>query len=79
MKIGVGLGMFFSGLLLKATGFDPTAAQQSERALWGLHLGFTLIPAILFLLGIAILSRYPISRARQVQIDDEVKMLDAAG
>lgn len=78
MKLGIGLGMFFSGLLLKATGFDEAAVQQSERALWGLHLGFTLIPAILFLIATAVLLRYPITRARQAQIDEQIARLGIA-
>lgn len=77
MKLGIGLGMLFSGLLLKATGFDDSALEQSGQALWGLHLGFTLLPAILFLIAALTLLRYPINHARQQQIDRDIEALEA--
>lgn len=78
MKLGIGLGMLFSGLLLKTTGFDEAALEQSEQALWGLHIGLTLLPAILFLVAGLVLFRYPIGRAREAQIDAQIKELEAA-
>lgn len=62
MKVGIGLGMFLSGMLLKISGFDESVLEQSESALQGLHIGITLIPAILFLVGVLFLFKYPINK-----------------
>lgn len=77
MKVGIGLGMLFSGILLKTTGFDESVIQQSEQALWGLHIGFTLIPASLFLVAALVLFRYPVNQVRQLQIAQTIKNLES--
>ena len=66
MKVGVGLGMFISGLLLKISGFDESLMEQSAKALKGLHLGMTLIPGIFFLIGLLFLIKYPITKNRRI-------------
>ncbi|WP_134681793.1 MFS transporter [Paracoccus ravus] len=76
MKLGIGLGMFFSGILLKTTGFDESVLEQTPEALSGLHIGLTLIPALLFLAASLALWRYPITRARQVSIEADIRLLE---
>jgi len=76
MKVGVGLGMFISGLLLKISGFDESLMEQSAKALKGLHLGMTLIPGIFFLIGLLFLIKYPITKNRLAKIEDAVIAFD---
>lgn len=50
------------GLGLDLAGYIPNVAQQSPSALLGIRIVFCLLPALLALLGIGIMSFYPISK-----------------
>lgn len=60
LGLGGGLGLAGAGLF----GFDPTRATHSPTAVFGLKLGFTILPACFALLGLFIILRTPINRRR---------------
>lgn len=46
-------------------GFDPQLSEQTERATFGLLLAFPILPALLMLLTVPIIWRFPIDERRQ--------------
>jgi GPH family glycoside/pentoside/hexuronide:cation symporter len=60
-KLGQGLAGFLVGQILGLTGYVANV-EQSARALGGIKLVTGVIPAVIILIGIVILARYPISR-----------------
>lgn len=61
MGIGAGIGLAVAGLV----GFDATLATQTTRGVVGLLLGFSGLPALLYLVAAAMVWRFPIDRRRQ--------------
>ena len=49
-KVGNGLGLAALGIILGAFGYDGAASQQTETAILGIRLCFSLIPAVMYLL-----------------------------
>lgn len=64
---GLALGAPVLGILLSATAFIPTEAgvivEQPESAIVGIILAFSVIPAVLMLLSLISLARYPLRKA----------------
>lgn len=55
-KIGAGLGIATLGLMLSVFGYDGAAATQTDGAIFGIRLIFSLIPAAVYVI-IAILAK----------------------
>ena len=67
MKLGLGVAGFVSGAVLTATGYAAGELQTATAQL-GIRLLIGPIPAVFFLAGILIMSRYPITRERHAEI-----------
>lgn len=59
--LGVALGLF----VVSAFGFDPQRETQTDQGTLGLLIGFPILPAVLTLLTVPIIWRFPIDRRRQ--------------
>ncbi len=63
LKIGLGLGGALTGLVLSMFGYQSGGVvMQSPSATYGIRLVASIIPALLFVAGIIALSRYPITK-----------------
>jgi GPH family glycoside/pentoside/hexuronide:cation symporter len=60
-KLGQGLAGWMVGQILGLSGYVANAA-QSESAIRGLQMVTGIIPSVIILIGIVVLSRYPITR-----------------
>jgi len=71
LKAGLGLGGAICGWLLAAYGYIPNVA-QTEDALFGIRMTGSVYPAITFLIGVAALGFYGISKKLNLEIQDEL-------
>lgn len=64
LKAGLGLGGAFAGLILSVFGYvsGGGVAVQSESATTGILLASSIVPAVLFAIGVAALFYYPITK-----------------
>lgn len=63
-KIGLGVGGGVSIGIASLFGFHPSDVYRSDRAITGLKLGFTVLPACLAFAGLLIILTIPINRRR---------------
>ena len=59
-------------------GFDPRLGAQTERGTFGVLLGFPVLPAVMTLLTVPIIWRFPINRRRQQIIVKRLARREAA-
>lgn len=82
IKIGSAIAVFGTFQLLSIFGFqDRAGAENTDAALTALQVTFTVLPAVFGLATAAIILRYPLTAARQVEIRralDERDLADAA-
>jgi Na+/melibiose symporter-like transporter len=71
LKTGLSLGGAAAGWVLSGFGYRANAV-QTDQALLGIRLVISVLPAILFLVVIACLVSYPISKKLNLQIQDEL-------
>ena len=71
LKAGLSLGGAVAGWLLSAYGYQANAAQTSS-ALLGIRLNISVFPAVLLTIVIVCLISYKITRALNIQIQDEL-------
>ncbi|AQQ70024.1 Inner membrane symporter YicJ [Limihaloglobus sulfuriphilus] len=78
LKLGMALGGAILGWLLAYFGYQEKADMQTEEAIRGIVLIFTLIPAIGHILVIGIVSRYKLTddKCRQIRIELENRRVD---
>jgi sugar (glycoside-pentoside-hexuronide) transporter len=60
-KVGMAFGALVAGIILSTMGLLETTqgtTVQSEQALWGIRMAFSIAPACLILLSVAVLFRY---------------------
>lgn len=63
LKAGLGLGGAFAGLILSAFGFQSGGAvMQSQSAIAGIQIASSIVPAVLFGIGVVALFFYPITK-----------------
>lgn len=63
LKAGLGLGGAFAGLILSAFGYASGSGMlQSDSAVTGIRLVGSLVPALLFAIGVVALCFYPITK-----------------
>jgi len=60
LGIGGGVGIGVAGLF----GFDPSRTMHSATSVWGLKLGFLVLPACFAVLGLFVIRKTPINRRR---------------
>jgi glycoside/pentoside/hexuronide:cation symporter, GPH family len=64
MKVGLAIGIFLSGVILSATGFDAAlGGEQDPAALVKMRLAFAAIPLAGLVLAFFMLLRFPLNRA----------------
>lgn len=74
LKVGMGMGGALAGLLLSAFGYvSGVATAQLASASFGILLTVSLIPAVLFVLALLCLLRYPITTAFNRKIQKELE------
>lgn len=71
LKAGLSIGGALSAWLINAYGYVPNVA-QTERALLGIRLGASVYPATFFILGLVCLIIYPIGKALNIRMQDEL-------
>ncbi len=59
-KLINGLSVAFVGLILQVSGYIKDSPIQPESALWGIRLGFTILPILMLILTLIISRRYPV-------------------
>ena len=75
LKAGLGLGGAFAGLLLSAFGYvSGTSVVQSEMAVESIRLVSSVVPALLFAVGVAALFFYPITKEYNEKMQDELSV-----
>ncbi len=63
LKVGLGLGGAVAGVIMSAFGYQPGSVLiQNESAMEGIRLVASIVPALLFCVGIAALYFYPITK-----------------
>lgn len=72
MKTGIMIAGAGTGWLLAAFGYQADAPAQSETALWGIRLLFTVFPAVLILVCAGFVWKYPLSEERVDEITAEL-------
>lgn len=72
LKAGLGLGGALAGWIIGAYGYVPNVA-QTEHALLGIRLGSSIYSAIPILIGLVCLAFYPITKAMNIQIQNELE------
>jgi Na+/melibiose symporter-like transporter len=70
--IGQGLAFFIAGAVF---GFDPKSFVQTDTAAVGIKLMMGYLPAVLVVVAILILLRYPITRKKHLEIQKQIKEL----
>ena len=71
LKAGLSLGGALSAWVIAAYGYVPNVV-QTPRALLGIRLGASIYPAVALCFGIVCLVIYPIGKALNIRIQDEL-------
>jgi Na+/melibiose symporter-like transporter len=71
LKMGLSLGGAMSGMLLSYFGY-VAGAEQTEFALKGIRWMMSIIPAIPFFIGVAVLFLYKIDKHTEIQMTEEL-------
>ena len=73
LKAGLGIGGAILGFLLSGFGYvSGIGAEQSDMAIMGIVLSSSLIPALIFGMGVAALCFYPITKKYNEQMQAEL-------
>lgn len=73
LKAGLGVGAAITGLILSVFGFvSGIGSLQSETAVWGIRLVSSLVPALLFFMGVVALRFYPITKCYNEKMQAEL-------
>ena len=73
LKVGLGLGGALAGIIISAFGYQAgNVAVQNENAMEGIRLVSSIIPAILFGIGVVALYFYPISKEYNKKMQAEL-------
>lgn len=68
IKVGQGLALVFSGIILKLLGYDPTATTQTAEALTGMRITDIVLPVLTAGLAIWVMWSYTLNEARAKEI-----------
>lgn len=72
-KIGLALGGIIPGYINAACHFDGTKATQSATALNGITISMIWLPIVLAIVGMWVISKYPLSDAEVDKINHEIE------
>ncbi|MBV7269393.1 MFS transporter [Winogradskyella luteola] len=72
IKVGQGLALVFSGIILKLLGYDPTATTQTAEALTGMRITDIALPVLTAGLAIWVMWKYSLTEERAREIKDEL-------
>ena len=72
VKFGTAIAGLFTGFIMSYVGFNPDAATQTDEALTGLRLAYTLIPITGTLLAIYVMRNYEIDEEEANRIRLEI-------
>jgi len=72
-KLGNGLAMVISGLLVSSSGIDKAASIQPADAVWVLRVQFAVVPLIIIVLASTIFFFYPLTDRRANEIRESIK------
>ena len=72
VKFGTAIAGLFTGFIMSYVGFNPDAATQTDEALRGLRLAYTLIPITGTLLAIYVMRNYEIDEEEANRIRLEI-------
>lgn len=72
IKVGQGIALVFSGIILKVLGYDPTATTQTAEALTGMRITDIALPAITAGLAIWVMWNYSLNEKRAREIKAEL-------
>ncbi|MDC2989427.1 MFS transporter [Gammaproteobacteria bacterium] len=72
VKFGTAIAGLFTGFIMSYVGFNPDATTQTDEALTGLRLAYTLIPITGTLLAIYVMRNYEIDEAEANRIRLEI-------
>lgn len=62
IKMGVSIGMWFSGIMLDVLSVDPTLEQQSAQAVFNLNIAAMIVPAVIAVAGILLSLSYRVNK-----------------
>ena len=74
LKAGLGIGGAFAGIILSSFGYVGGAAIQSASAVEGIRLVSSVIPAVLFAIGVVALFFYPITKEYNEKMQAELTL-----
>lgn len=77
LKIGSAIATFSIGTVLAVFGYDGQAAAQTSEAIFGIRMANSVLPAILMLIGMIIIIKYPMKDKDTVAIEKAIKARDA--
>ncbi len=73
LKVGLGLGGAIAGMIISMFGYvSGGEAYQNETAMEGIRIVSSIVPAILFGVGVVALYFYPISKEYNVSMQEEL-------
>ncbi len=72
IKVGQGIALVFSGIILSLLGYDPTASTQTAEALTGMRITDIVLPAVTAALAIWVMWKYSLSEKRAKEIKAEL-------
>lgn len=72
LKVGLAVAGAMVGFLLSAYGYDASAAHQSENAIGGIILLFTVIPGVGYLITAGVVRLLKVDRAMMIKIQSDL-------
>ena len=73
LKSGMGIGGAIAALILSIFGYmSGIGNTQSETAVWGIRLVTSLVPALLFSMGVVVMHFYPITKSYNEKMQAEL-------
>ncbi|WP_299336287.1 MFS transporter [uncultured Psychroserpens sp.] len=72
IKVGQGIALVFSGIILKLLGYDPTATTQTAEALTGMRITDIALPVLTAGLAIWVMWKYSLNEDRAREIKKEL-------
>ena len=74
MKAGMALGMWTSGFILEATGFDAKlGGDQSEHAITMIRVYLAVFPVVGLLIALFFLARFGLTRERMMEVREQLE------
>lgn len=70
IKVGQGIALVFSGIILKVLGYDPTATTQTAEALTGMRITDIVLPVLTAGIAIWIMRNYSLNESRAKEIKE---------